>query len=237
MDKSVLVIDDEEKISRLLQLELSHEGYVVEIAQTGREGLEKALAHTWDIIILDVMLPEINGVEVLKQIRKVDNHTPIIMVTARNTTPDKVSGLDEGANDYITKPFEIEELLARMRASMRNQLEPAATASPKEDKQQSKLQVDSLVLEPKTRSVVREGKRIELTPKEFDLLLYLMEHKNQVLHRDQMIQDVWGFDFVGDTNVVDVYIRYVRKKIDHGYKKKLIKTVRGVGYCIREEDH
>ncbi|MGQ3481407.1 response regulator transcription factor [Paenibacillus sp. TY11] len=237
MEKSVLVIDDEEKISRLLQLELSHEGYAVEIAQTGREGLEKALARTWDIIILDVMLPEMNGVEVLKQIRKVDNHTPVIMVTARNTTSDKVSGLDEGANDYITKPFEIEELLARMRASMRHQLEPTATALQEEDKPLSRLQVDSLVLERKTRSVVREGKRIELTPKEFDLLLYLMEHKNQVLQRDQMIQDVWGFDFVGDTNVVDVYIRYVRKKIDHGYKKKLIKTVRGVGYCIREEDH
>ncbi|MGW9527710.1 response regulator transcription factor [Paenibacillus terrae] len=236
MKKSVLIIDDEEKISRLLQLELSHEGYTVEIAQTGKEGLEKALAHTWDIIILDVMLPELNGVEVLKQIRKVDNHTPVIMVTARNTTMDKVSGLDEGANDYITKPFEIEELLARMRASMRHQLETKATSSQEEDKP-SYLQVDSLVLEPKTRSVVREGNRIELTPKEFDLLHYLMEHKNQVLQRDQMIQDVWGFDFVGDTNVVDVYIRYVRKKIDHGYKKKLIKTVRGVGYCIREEDH
>ncbi|KAF6574747.1 response regulator transcription factor [Paenibacillus sp. EKM212P] len=237
MEKSVLVIDDEEKISRLLQLELSHEGYAVEIAQTGREGLEKALAGTWDIIILDVMLPEMNGVEVLKQIRKEDNHTPVIMVTARNSTPDKVSGLDEGANDYITKPFEIEELLARMRASMRHQMEPTATASQEEDKPPSRLQVDSLVLERKTRSVVREGNRIELTPKEYDLLLYLMEHKNQVLQRDQMIQDVWGFDFVGDTNVVDVYIRYVRKKIDHGYKKKLIKTVRGVGYCIREEDY
>ncbi|WP_342417702.1 response regulator transcription factor [Paenibacillus sp. FSL R10-2782] len=236
MEKSVLIIDDEEKISRLLQLELSHEGYAVEIAQTGKEGLEKALAHTWDIIILDVMLPELNGVEVLKQIRKVDHHTPIIMVTARNKTTDKVSGLDEGANDYITKPFEIEELLARMRASMRHQLESKATSSQAEDKL-SYLRVDSLELEPKTRSVVREGKRIELTPKEFDLLHYLMEHKNQVLQRDQMIQDVWGFDFVGDTNVVDVYIRYVRKKVDHGYKKKLIKTVRGVGYCIREEDH
>ncbi|WP_084011643.1 response regulator transcription factor [Paenibacillus kribbensis] len=236
MKKSVLIIDDEEKISRLLQLELSHEGYAVEIAQTGKEGLEIALAHTWDIIILDVMLPELNGVEVLKQIRKVDNHTPVIMVTARNTTTDKVSGLDGGANDYITKPFEIEELLARMRASMRHQLESKATSSQEEDKPPY-LQVDSLVLESKTRSVMREGKRIELTPKEFDLLHYLMEHKNQVLQRDQLIQDVWGFDFVGDTNVVDVYIRYVRKKVDHGYKKKLIKTVRGVGYCIREEDH
>lgn len=236
MKKSVLVIDDEEKISRLLQLELSHEGYAVEIAQTGKEGLKKALARTWDIIILDVMLPEMNGVEVLKQIRKVDNHTPVIMVTARNATTDKVSGLDGGANDYITKPFEIEELLARMRASMRHQFESKAFFTKEEDKPTS-LQVDSLMLEPKTRCVMREGKQIELTPKEFDLLHYLMEHKNQVLHRDQMIQDVWGFDFIGDTNVVDVYIRYVRKKIDHGYKKKLIKTVRGVGYCIREEDH
>jgi DNA-binding response OmpR family regulator len=235
VEKSVLVIDDEEKISRLLQLELSHEGYVVEIAQTGREGLEKALERTWDIIILDIMLPELNGVEVLKQIRKVDAHTPVIMVTARNTTSDKVSGLDEGANDYITKPFEIEELLARMRASMRHQ--PESAPLQEEEKPPSSLQVDSLVMDRMTRSVVREGKRIELTPKEFDLLLYLMEHKNQVLQRDQIIQDVWGFDFVGDTNVVDVYIRYVRKKIDHGYKKKLIKTVRGVGYCIREEEH
>ncbi|MEC0182817.1 response regulator transcription factor [Paenibacillus peoriae] len=236
MKKSVLIIDDEEKISRLLQLELSHEGYAVEIAQTGKEGLEKALAHTWDIIILDVMLPEMNGVEVLRQFRKVDNHTPVIMVTARNTTTDKVSGLDGGANDYITKPFEIEELLARMRASMRHQPE-SKTTSVQEDEKPAVLQVDSLMLEPKTRAVVREWKRIELTPKEFDLLHYLMEHKNQVLQRDQLIQDVWGFDFVGDTNVVDVYIRYVRKKVDHGYKKKLIKTVRGVGYCIREEDH
>lgn len=234
--KTVLIIDDEEKISRLLQLELSHEGYKVEIAKTGKEGLEKALAHTWDIIILDVMLPEMNGVEVLRQFRKIDNHTPVIMVTARNTTTDKVSGLDGGANDYITKPFEIEELLARMRASMRHQSE-SKTITVQEDEKPAVLQVDSLMLEPKTRAVVREGKRIEMTPKEFDLLHYLMEHKNEVLQRDQMIQDVWGFDFVGETNVVDVYIRYVRKKIDHGFKKKLIKTVRGVGYCIREEDH
>nr|WP_192513016.1 response regulator transcription factor [Paenibacillus sp. 23TSA30-6] len=235
--KSVLVIDDEEKISRLLQLELSHEGYMVEIAQNGREGLDKALTRTWDIIILDVMLPEMNGVEVLREIRKIDRLTPVIMVTARNTTTDKVSGLDEGANDYITKPFEIEELLARMRASMRHQPESATIPPHEESKPSSRLQVDGLVLDRKTRSVVREGKHMELTPKEFDLLLYLMEHQNQVLQRDQIIQDVWGFDFVGDTNVVDVYIRYVRKKIDHGYKKKLIKTVRGVGYCIREEEY
>jgi DNA-binding response OmpR family regulator len=231
MGKSVLVIDDEERISRLLQLELSHEGYQVEIAHDGREGLEMALGQTWDIIILDIMMPGLNGVEVLRRLRKVDGNTPVILVTARNTIPEIVSGLDQGANDYITKPFEIEELLARIRAHTR--IPAPSLASQTEET--PVLEADDLTINKQTRDVFRGNQRMELTPKEYDLLVYLVEHKNHVLTREQIIKEVWDFDFVGDTNVVDVYIRYVRQKIDKGYKKKLIKTVRGIGYCIRED--
>ncbi|WP_028530887.1 response regulator transcription factor [Paenibacillus sp. HW567] len=229
MEQSILVIDDEAKISRLLELELTHEGYRVEIAETGREGLEKALSQEWELIILDIMLPELNGVEVLRRLRKVDAYTPVILVTARNTTSEKVAGLDQGANDYITKPFEIEELLARIRANIRLRgTLPSPVESP------AHIQIENLIINKNTRDVVREGRKIELTPKEFDLLVYLTENKNHVLNRGQIINHVWGFDFVGDTNIVDVYILYVRKKIDSGFKNKLIKTIRGVGYCIKE---
>ncbi|MFE4711475.1 MULTISPECIES: response regulator transcription factor [unclassified Paenibacillus] len=232
MSKSVLVIDDEERISRLLQLELSHEGYEVEIAHDGREGLELALGQSWDIIILDIMMPGLNGVEVLRRLRKADETTPVILVTARNTTPDIVSGLDQGANDYITKPFEIEELLARIRAHIRT---PAVNPQP-QGEESPVIEADNLTINKQTRDVTRGEQRIELTPKEFDLLVYMIEHKNHVLSREQIIKDVWDFEFVGDTNVVDVYIRYLRQKIDKGHKKKLIKTSRGIGYSIREED-
>jgi DNA-binding response OmpR family regulator len=231
VQKSILIIDDEVKISRLLELELTHEGYEVELAENGREGLDKALHQTWDLIILDIMLPELNGVEVLRRLRKTDPVTPVILVTARNSTPDKVAGLDQGANDYITKPFEIEELLARIRANIRHRVD----GDQHREQDLDVLEVGSLVLNRKSRDVKREGQRIELTPKEYDLLLYLMENKNQVLSREQIISHVWGYDFVGDTNVIDVYIRYVRKKIEHHFKGKLIQTIRGVGYCMREE--
>ncbi|AKG34843.1 response regulator transcription factor [Paenibacillus durus] len=231
MEQSILVVDDETKISRLLELELTYEGYHVEIAETGREGLEKALGQTWDLIILDIMLPELNGVEVLRRLRKVDEFTPVILVTARNTTSEIVAGLDQGANDYITKPFEIEELLARIRANIR-----LRGNRPNPVQEPSLIQIDDLVINKYTREVIREGHKIELTPKEFDLLVFLTENKNHVLSREQIINHVWGFDFVGDTNVVDVYILYVRKKIDSGFKNKLIKTVRGVGYSIKEEE-
>ncbi|MFC3746770.1 response regulator transcription factor [Paenibacillus sp. GCM10012306] len=232
MGKSVLVIDDEERISRLLQLELSHEGYEVEVAHDGRDGLELALGQSWDIIILDIMMPGLNGVEVLRRLRKADEITPVILVTARNTTPDIVSGLDQGANDYITKPFEIEELLARIRAHIRT---PAG--NPQLQAEESPvIEADNLTINKQTRDVFRGEQRIELTPKEFDLLVYMIQHKNHVLSREQIIKDVWDFEFVGDTNVVDVYIRYLRQKIDKGHKKKLIKTSRGIGYSIREEE-
>jgi DNA-binding response OmpR family regulator len=234
--KDVLIVEDEAKIARLLELELTHEGYDVEFADNGREGLEKALSKPWGLIILDIMLPELNGIEVLRRLRKEDSRTPVILVTARNATPDIISGLDQGANDYITKPFEIEELLARMRAAMRTRMQGREEeASLKSTAKQ--LQIDNLTVDKVSRDIVREGHKIELTPKEYDLLLYLLENKNQVLNREQIINQVWGYNFIGDTNVVDVYIRYIRKKIDFDFDVKLIQTIRGVGYCIREEGH
>jgi DNA-binding response OmpR family regulator len=231
MSKSLLVIEDEDKIARLLELELTYEGYSVELARTGREGLDKILSKDWDLVLLDIMLPELNGLEVLRRIRNTDSNTPIILITARDATPDKVSGLDLGANDYITKPFEIEEVLARIRSCLRKSNQMELT---QETNKQTTLSINELTVNPITREVVRENNSIELTPKEFDLLIYLLEHKNQVLTREQIINQVWGFDFVGDTNVVDVYVRYLRKKIDYPYKLQLIQTYRGVGYCIKE---
>ncbi|MFJ7745186.1 response regulator transcription factor [Peribacillus sp. NPDC097295] len=229
MDKRILIIEDEEKIARVLTLELNHEGYQTESAFTGKAGLEMAESQVWDLILLDVMLPELNGIEVLRRFRKKDNHTPIILLTARDAVPDKVNGLDHGANDYVTKPFEIEELLARIRACFRSH--PGSSMEPA---QEDILRVHDLQLELGTRDIQRAGKRIELTSREFDLLVYLMENKNQVLSRDQIISHVWGYDFSGDTNVVDVYIRYLRKKIDYPYDVPLIHTYRGVGYSLKE---
>ncbi|MFC5406317.1 response regulator transcription factor [Cohnella soli] len=233
MANGVLIVEDEKKIARLLELELIHDGYTVTIADNGRDGLDQALSKEWKLIILDIMLPELNGIEVLRRLRKVDVETPVIVLTARNTTPDIVSGLDQGANDYITKPFEIEELLARMRAAVRNrfieQTDPKASSS--------SLKIDNLTLNKATRDINREGKKIELTPKEYDLFLFLLENKYQVMNREQIINHVWGYDFVGDTNIVDVYIRYIRKKIDHDFDVNLIHTFRGVGYCVREEEN
>lgn len=228
MNKRILIIEDEEKIARILTLELNHEGYQTESAFTGKTGLEQAEAQEWDLILLDVMLPELNGIEVLRRYRKKNVHTPVILLTARDAVPDKVNGLDHGANDYITKPFEIEELLARIRACFRSH-----SGSVKVE-QEDILMVHDLQLELGTRDILRAGKRIELTSREFDLLVYLMQNKNQVLSRDQIISHVWGYDFTGDTNVVDVYIRYLRKKIDYPYELPLIHTYRGVGYSLKE---
>jgi DNA-binding response OmpR family regulator len=227
----VLIVEDENKIARLLELELTHEGYSVMIANNGREGLDKALAKEWGLIILDIMLPELNGIEVLRRLRKVDIQTPVIVVSARNTTPDKISGLDQGANDYITKPFEIEELLARIRSTMRSRSDDQSNKAIL-----SQLQINNLTVNKVSREIIREGRRIELTPKEYDLFVFLLENKNHAMSREQIINHVWGYDFVGDTNVVDVYIRYIRKKIDQEFDVNLIHTIWGVGYCVREED-
>jgi DNA-binding response OmpR family regulator len=232
---TILIIDGEEEVAEYLELELTREGYIVEIATNGRSGLDRALQEKWDLILLDIILPELNGMEVLRRVRKAAPALPIIIVTARNETSDMVSGLDNGANDYITKPFIMDELFARVRACLRcqqlNQLINLSNMNLFEER----LIVDGLSLNRKTREVIRDCKPIELTMKEFDLLVYLIENKPNVVTREQIIQQVWGYDFVGDTNIVDVYIRYLRKKVDYSFKTPLIQTIRGIGYCIQEE--
>lgn len=225
---SILVVEDEEKIARVLELELEYEGYSVRKVLDGLEALEAYRTEKWDLILLDVMLPGLSGIEILRRIRKDDTHTPVLLLTAKSSVEDKVSGLDLGANDYITKPFQIEELLARIRAALRNKLA--------EQKQEDSdlLEFADLKVNKGTREVVRAGEAIELTPREFDLLVYLLTHKRQVLNREQILEAVWGYDFFGDTNVVDVYIRYVRKKIDLPQLSPLIHTVRGVGYVLKD---
>jgi DNA-binding response OmpR family regulator len=209
-------------------MELEYEGYQVTVAYDGRAGLETALEAEPDLILLDVMLPELSGLEVLRRLRKENINTPVILLTARNTTMDKVSGLDHGANDYVTKPFEIEELLARIRACLRNLL------TSKEEK--SVLNVEDLVIEIDARKVSRNGKTILLTPKEYDFLIYLVMNKNKVVTRDNILLNVWGFDYEGETNIIDVTVTHLRKKIDEGFSFPLITTVRGVGYTIKEEN-
>ncbi|MBG9942631.1 response regulator transcription factor [Brevibacillus formosus] len=227
MSERILIVEDEEKIARVIQLELEYEGYESEIAKTGLEALEQYNQGGWNLILLDVLLPGLSGIEVLRRIRVKDSATPVILLTARNAVVDKVNGLDQGANDYITKPFEIEELLARIRSCLRlSQMTRQVEVS-------SKIEVADLSLDEKSREVTRGPSQIELTPREFDLLLYLMQNKNQVLNREQILTHVWGFDYFGDTNVVDVYIRYLRKKVDQGYETPLLHTVRGVGYMLK----
>ncbi|MDF2855975.1 MAG: DNA-binding response regulator [Neobacillus sp.] len=224
---TILVVEDEEKIARLLELELGYEGYSVTKVFDGIDALEKFRAYDWDLVLLDVMLPGISGIEILRRIRKNDLVTPVILLTAKSSVEDKVSGLDLGANDYITKPFQIEELLARIRAALRTK----QTERPMED--DSLLCFEDLIINQKTREVLRAGESIDLTPREYDLLVFLMDNKRQVLNREQILEAVWGYDFFGDTNVVDVYIRYLRKKIDSPHLPTLIHTVRGVGYVLK----
>lgn len=222
MGCEILIVEDESKIARFVSLELEHEGYKTESMADGREALEAALNHDYDLIILDVMLPSLNGIEVLRRLRQ-SKQTPVIILTARDQVMDKVAGLDLGANDYMTKPFAIEELLARIRAHLKK------TNSLKEGiLEHGKLKVDI-----DSKIVSYDGKTIDLTKKEFDLLAYLLVNRNVVVSREQALDIVWGFDFYGNTNVVDVYIRYLRAKIDDVYGLKLIQTVRGSGYVIR----
>jgi len=226
MKEKILLIEDEVKISRFVELELKYEGYEVEAAFDGRRGLELAKETDASLIILDIMLPKMNGIEVLRRLRETSD-IPVILLTARDQTMDKVMGLDMGAEDYITKPFEIEELLARIRAILKR----SSRTVKKVDKS---LKVGLLSLDEQTYEAFYDGNLIELTKKEFDLLKCLIENKNVVLNRDQILEKVWGYSYYGDTNVVDVYIRYLRVKIDDAYGVKLIKTVRGVGYTIKD---
>jgi DNA-binding response OmpR family regulator len=224
----ILIVEDEKKLSRVLQLELEYENYETEIAEDGKIALAEMEHKKWDLVLLDIMLPKLSGLEVLRRVRRFDETTPILLLTARDQVHDKVSGLDLGANDYITKPFQIEELLARIRVHLRNPISKRENGDV--------FTVGDLYVNVSSREVKRNEKQIELTPREFDLLVCLLKNKNIVLTREQLIEDVWGFDYYGDTNVVDVYIRYLRQKIDKGYDQTYIQTVRGVGYTIKDKD-
>jgi DNA-binding response OmpR family regulator len=216
----ILVVEDDSNIARVLQLELEHEGFEVEVCGDGAVAIERALKAP-DLIILDVLLPRIDGLEVCRRVRK-HSAVPIIMLTAKDAVPDRITGLDTGANDYLTKPFSIEELLARIRVQLRER-EPGPRL----------LQAKDLTLDRDTREVVRSGRRIALTAKEFSLLEFLLMYPNKVHSRDEIFNSVWGSDFLGESNLIDVYIRYLRNKVDVGTEDKLIQTVRGVGYSLR----
>ena len=262
----ILIVEDEEKIARFLELELTHEGYEVGKAADGRSALDMALASTWDLILLDVMLPQLNGLEVLRRVRR-ESDVPVILLTARDAVMDKVSGLDAGANDYITKPFAIEELLARIRVILRTRPVrsgagesgaaasqgssasasqgassapvggvPVSTSAPAPAAAADKgvLRVGQVTLDPSRRLVRVGATPVELTMREFEVLRVLMENKDIVLSREKIANLACGYDYMGETNIVDVYVRHLRAKIDDRFGIKLVSTVRGVGYVVRE---
>ena len=226
MAERILIIEDEEKIARVLQLELQFEGYEAVMKHSGADGLLAFHDATWDLVLLDWMLPEMSGLDVLKRIRKQNETTPVILLTAKGEIADKVAALDAGANDYVTKPFEFEELLARFRVALRfaPKVEASGVARSNE------LTLADLTVNEDTYEAFVCGERIEFTKREFDLLRHLMRHPNLVQSREQLLNAVWGFDYYGDTNVVDVSVRYLRQKLD----AKIIQTVRGVGYVLKE---
>ncbi|MCD8215763.1 MAG: response regulator transcription factor [Clostridiales bacterium] len=232
MDNSalkVLIVEDEVKLARFVELELKHEGYEVIVANDGRSALEKFEEEAPKIILLDLMLPGLSGIEVCRRIRKTSD-VPIIMITAKGEVMDKVMGLDNGADDYITKPFAIEEVLARMRVALKHKRTSAAAEGEK------KLTVKDLTLDLGKRTVKLGEHNIDLTKREFDLLAYLIKNKNIVISREQILNKVWGYDYFGETNVVDVYVRYLRTKIDDKYNEKFIHTIRGVGYYVKDDE-
>ena len=225
----ILIVEDEAKIARFLELELKHEGYEVAFAADGRTGLEKALEPDVDLVLLDIMLPGLSGMEVCRRVR-MESQVPIIMLTAKDDVTDKVAGLDMGADDYMTKPFAIEELLARIRVTLtRHSKQSQESKDVTEELQYGKLKVDV-----SGHQVSYDGEDIALTKKEFDLLECLLKNKNVAMSREQLLSKVWGYEYMGDTNVVDVYVRYLRQKIDDKYQLHMIETIRGIGYMIKE---
>jgi two-component system response regulator MprA len=224
---TVLIVDDDRRITDMLRRTLAYEGYHVLTAANGNEALEKARAHHPDVVVLDWLMPGLNGIEVARRIRAADT-TPILMLTARDAIEDRVEGLDNGADDYLVKPFAPAELLARVRALLRRSETPKDHEKP--------LAYADLRLDPMTRDAWRGDRRFSLSPKEFDLLAYLLRHPRQVLTRDRVLQDVWGYDFGGNGNVLEVYIGYLRTKTEAGTEPRLIQTVRGVGYVLRSDE-
>ncbi len=225
--KRILIIEDEVKLARFVELELKYEGYSVVVCHDGREGMELIHQTQFDMLLLDLMLPNLTGIEICRRVRKFSK-LPIIMLTAKAEVIDKVAGLDSGADDYLTKPFAIEELLARMRVAFKH-CEELTVNNPI-------IQMENVVINTEKRLVTVSNTVVELTKKEYELLLYLMQNKNIVLTREQILNEVWGYSYIGETNVVDVYVRYLRAKIDEVFDKKLIHTIRGVGYYIKEDE-
>jgi two-component system response regulator ArlR len=224
----ILIVEDDARIARFVALELEHEGYRVLTACDGPGGLDAALRESPDLVLLDLMLPGLSGIEVCRRIRRA-SEMPVIMLTARDEVTDKVLGLDVGADDYLTKPFHIEELLARIRAALRRQIADAP-------RPETTLSRGRLTLDQGERCVRWDGTPVELTRREYELLRYMLMNKNTALSRERILSDVWGFDYAGETNVVDVYISYLRRKIDERFGETVIETIRGYGYTIREEE-
>jgi DNA-binding response OmpR family regulator len=221
----LLVIEDQDKVSGFIKKGLEEEGYAVDIARDGREGLSMALDGVHDLIILDIQLPKIDGLQILRELRDQGVATPVLLLTVRATIEDKVLGLDSGADDYLPKPFAFQELVARIRALLRR----------RPDTEPALIKIADLTLDPARRLVMRGDKRIDLSPREFSLLNYFMRNPERVLTRTMITEHVWDYDFDSETNVIDVYVNYLRKKIDTGRKNKLIQTVRGIGYMMKKE--
>ncbi len=235
MDARILIVEDEEKLSRFIELELVHEGYQTGKAANGRDGLDEALRGDYDLVLLDIMLPGLNGLEVLRRLQK-EKPTPVILLTARDAVMDKVAGLDAGAVDYITKPFAIEELLARIRVALK--LHPMIHAgeggSAEHNNKEGILTWGSLEVDCPGHQVHYAGHEISLTNREFVMLRTLLENRNIVLSRETLLEKVCGYEYMGETNIIDVYIRYLRSKIDDVFSVRMIQTVRGVGYVIKD---
>ncbi len=227
----IFIVEDERRIARFLQIELEHEGFETATESNGKRAFERIIQENYSLVLLDVMLPEMDGITICRKVRELSD-IPIIMLTAKDDIDDKVQGLDVGADDYMTKPFAVPELLARIRVALRKHSEHGDNNESNENN--LRYIVKDLVLFPERFEAQVKGKPIELTKKEYSLLEYLVKNKRNVLTRDQILQTVWGYDYLGDTNVVDVYIRYLRTKIDDRFGEKYIHTVRGVGYVIKE---
>jgi two-component system response regulator MprA len=222
----VLVVDDDPKVLSLMRRGLGHAGYAVDLAADGEEALEIASAQRPDVVILDLMLPDIDGFEVCRRLRRFAPDLPIIMLTARDRVPDRIAGLDAGADDYLVKPFAFDELLARIRALLRRARPTIA----------DEIRLDDLSIDPTARRVTRGGRVVDLTAREYDLLNLLARNARQVFSREQIFERVWGSDFLGESNLIDVNVKRLRDKLEAGGEPRLVQTVRGVGYTLREEE-
>ena len=231
MQGKILIVEDEIKIARFLEMELKHEGFTPFKEHNGQLALDRIIQEDFDLILLDIMLPGMDGITICRKVRALGIATPIIMLTARDSVEDKVEGLDIGANDYVTKPFAMQELLARIRAAMRTAAARPAASAPADQA----MHFGDIAIYPQQYAVTCKGEKIDLTRREYDLLFYLAANTGHVMSREQILQKVWGYDYLGDTNSVDVYIRYLRTKIDERFGCKYLHTVRGIGYVFKIE--